>query len=351
MSRNGSGVYSLPAGNPVVTLTAISTTWANTTLSDIANELTNSIDKAGRTAPTANLSMAGFKHTNVAAATGVGEYLVYGGALNGTDLTTTGNTILGNASTDTLNVGNGGIIKDASGNVGLGGAPVGRLSVVSTNAGASGFVPGDVWGTSFSVFGPNAGSGTGGALAVGYDSTSDFSCIVSLTPTVAWRKLKIFSAGLDFLSNSGSLSAAITSDGRLYGTALHNNAGAVTGTTNQYIASGTYTPTLANIANTTSRSAGVWQWMRVGNVVTVSGRITAATSASGGTGTSVSATLPIALAGSFGSSSQIGGVVISALAPIEGGSVADFGTLANLTWGSITTASHELQVHFTYLLT
>ena len=35
-------------------------------------------------------------------------------------LTTTGNTILGNASTDTLNVGNGGLVKDASGNVGIG---------------------------------------------------------------------------------------------------------------------------------------------------------------------------------------------------------------------------------------
>jgi hypothetical protein len=57
------------------------------------------------------------------------------GALNGslgattpstvaaTDLTTTGNTILGNASTDTLNVGNGDLIKDASGNVGIGVTP------------------------------------------------------------------------------------------------------------------------------------------------------------------------------------------------------------------------------------
>ena len=41
------------------------------------------------------------------------------GALAGiTDLTTTGNTVLGNASTDTLNVGAGGIVKDASGNFG-----------------------------------------------------------------------------------------------------------------------------------------------------------------------------------------------------------------------------------------
>ena len=57
------------------------------------------------------------------------------GALNGslgattpstvvaTDLTTTGNTILGNASTDTLNVGNGDLVKDASGNVGVGVPP------------------------------------------------------------------------------------------------------------------------------------------------------------------------------------------------------------------------------------
>jgi hypothetical protein len=45
-------------------------------------------------------------------------------------LTTTGNTILGDATTDTLNVGNGGLVKDASGNVGIGTAsPSGRLEV------------------------------------------------------------------------------------------------------------------------------------------------------------------------------------------------------------------------------
>jgi len=46
------------------------------------------------------------------------------------NLTTTGNTILGDASTDTLNVGNGGIVKDASGNVGIGTAsPTQKLDV------------------------------------------------------------------------------------------------------------------------------------------------------------------------------------------------------------------------------
>jgi hypothetical protein len=35
-------------------------------------------------------------------------------------LTTTGNSVLGDSTTDTLNVGNGGLVKDASGNVGIG---------------------------------------------------------------------------------------------------------------------------------------------------------------------------------------------------------------------------------------
>jgi len=43
-----------------------------------------------------------------------------GTTLRTVDITTTGNTILGDASTDTLNVGNGGLVKDASGNVGIG---------------------------------------------------------------------------------------------------------------------------------------------------------------------------------------------------------------------------------------
>lgn len=46
MPRAG-GVYTLPAGNPVVTLTAISSAWANTTMSDIATALTGSVPTDG----------------------------------------------------------------------------------------------------------------------------------------------------------------------------------------------------------------------------------------------------------------------------------------------------------------
>jgi len=74
MPRNGSGTYTLPAGNPVISATVIRSTWANPTMSDIATALTQSLSKDGQTAPTANLPMAGFKHTNVAVATGLSEY-------------------------------------------------------------------------------------------------------------------------------------------------------------------------------------------------------------------------------------------------------------------------------------
>lgn len=65
----------------------------------------------------------------------------------------------------------------------------------------------------------------------------------------------------------------IEEDGRIHGSALHNNAGAVTGATNQYLASGTYTPTLTNVANLAASTAYQCQWSRVGNVVTVSGKV------------------------------------------------------------------------------
>jgi len=47
MPRNAQGVYTLPAGNPVVAGTLIETTWANPTMSDIAAALTGSLPRDG----------------------------------------------------------------------------------------------------------------------------------------------------------------------------------------------------------------------------------------------------------------------------------------------------------------
>jgi hypothetical protein len=82
-------------------------------------------------------------------------------------------------------------------------------------------------------------------------------------------------AGSDTAIFNGGTSGSfrVNTTGVPYGTSLHNNAGAVTGTTNQYVCSGTYTPTLTNGANVDASTAYVGQWIRVGNVVTVSGRV------------------------------------------------------------------------------
>jgi len=73
MSRNGSGTYSLPAGNPVVTGTSISSTWANTTLTDIATALTGSLAADGQTTATGALKMGSQKVTGMAAGSVSGD--------------------------------------------------------------------------------------------------------------------------------------------------------------------------------------------------------------------------------------------------------------------------------------
>lgn len=74
MSRDGSGNYSLPAGNPVGTGTTISSTVHNATMTDVAAAITASIAKDGQTTPSANLPMGGYKHTAVANGTARDQY-------------------------------------------------------------------------------------------------------------------------------------------------------------------------------------------------------------------------------------------------------------------------------------
>lgn len=78
MAFNGSGTFVLYSpGNPVVTGTTISSTWANNTLNDIATGLSTCITKDGQTTPTANLPMGGFKLTGLAAGASNGDSLRY----------------------------------------------------------------------------------------------------------------------------------------------------------------------------------------------------------------------------------------------------------------------------------
>lgn len=78
MSRNGSGTYSLPAGNPVTSGSAISSSTHNSTMSDIAAEITRSLASDGQTTPSADLPMGAYKHTNVANASARNHYAAAG---------------------------------------------------------------------------------------------------------------------------------------------------------------------------------------------------------------------------------------------------------------------------------
>ena len=48
MPRDSNGNYVLPAGNPVIPATIIETDWANPTMDDIAQALTQSLSRTGQ---------------------------------------------------------------------------------------------------------------------------------------------------------------------------------------------------------------------------------------------------------------------------------------------------------------
>ena len=122
MSRNGSGTYTLPAGNPVVTGTTIASTWANNTLSDIATALTGSLASDGQTPMTGNLDANSNKIVNLATPTLTADAVTkaYADALVGgsgtgsfTTLTVTGTTTLATSLTGVLK-GTSGVVSVAT---------------------------------------------------------------------------------------------------------------------------------------------------------------------------------------------------------------------------------------------
>jgi hypothetical protein len=114
MSRNGSGVYTLPAGNPVVSQTVISSTWANNTMNDLASAMTDSVAADGQTPMTGPLNMNSNKVTNLATGTISGDGInftqfntpTFGGAVVcSTTLTVVGDTTM--SGTGQLKIPNG----------------------------------------------------------------------------------------------------------------------------------------------------------------------------------------------------------------------------------------------------
>jgi hypothetical protein len=77
MPFNGSGTYTLPAGNPVISGTVISSVTHNLTMSDLATALTNCITKDGQTAITGNINLNSHKVVNLTAGTVASDAVRY----------------------------------------------------------------------------------------------------------------------------------------------------------------------------------------------------------------------------------------------------------------------------------
>lgn len=112
---------------------------------------------------------------------------------------------------------------------------------------------------------------------IGWTDTGTSRWTAGNDGSTGWS-LRDESGGADRINVSSAGTVVINGDlsmqgGRLSGTALHNHSSGISGTTDQFIGSGTYTPTLTNTTNVAASTAFACQYVRVGNVVTVSGKV------------------------------------------------------------------------------
>ena len=115
------------------------------------------------------------------------------------------------------------------------------------------------------------------------------------------------------------------------------------------IASGTYTPTLTNVTNLDGSTAYGAQYMRVGNVVTVSGKVDVDPTLTASTKLGIS--LPIASTLSAAEKccgNAVSNTIASESAAIEGDTVNN---RAQMEWISTSVANHSMFYDFTYLVT
>lgn len=114
------------------------------------------------------------------------------------------------------------------------------------------------------------------------------------------------------------------------------------------IASGTYTPTLSNLLNITAATPGNWQYMRVGDVVTVSGSVTVEPTAAASTLTEFEFDLPIA--SDFNVTGELSGTLWGFDIASNGGQVTGTGSNGICQWNSQGVSETDIFIHFTYII-
>lgn len=145
MSRNGAGVYSLPAPpSPFVNGQTASATDMMTVLTDIATALTGSLAADGQTPLTGNLNFAGYNATSIGAATAATVTttgLITAG--NGLTVTKGGLTVTAGGATITA----GGLTVTAGGvTINAGGAAIIGNTAITGSLGTSGAIVVDAGG-------------------------------------------------------------------------------------------------------------------------------------------------------------------------------------------------------------
>lgn len=118
--------------------------------------------------------------------------------------------------------------------------------------------------------------------------------------------------------------------------------------TSPTLASGTYTPTLTGVTNVSASSPDVCQYMRVGDVVTVSGSLSVTPTGAGDVELGIS--LPIA--SSIASATQCAGVGMSPFIPSEPVGIYGDGLngRASMYWIAVDTTAQNRYFTFTYLI-
>jgi hypothetical protein len=332
VSRNGSGIYILPATSvsPAVSSTLIESAAFNTVTADLASALTQSLAADGQTTITANISLAGFKLTGVGAATARTDAASLANTQDqtGTYVATVGGTV--DAITLTPSPA---ITAYAAGQ---------RFTFIASGANTTAVTvqisglasPKAITknGTTALVAGDIASSAL---VDIIYDGTrfqlaQFYTMPAAITPTTielghaSDTTLARVSAGLvsvegiNLVRQGDSFEIGHASDTTLTRVSAGKAAleGQTIATVNTTVAadtitSGTYTPTVTNNANVASSivDTNSFRYIRIGSQVFVSGVLDVAKTAAAPTATSFLLTLPIA--STFTNVEHAGGNMIS----------------------------------------
>lgn len=284
MSRNGSGTYTLPSGNPVVSGTIIESTWANTTLSDIASALTDSLSRSGQGGMTAPLRLfdgtslvPGLAWSNETATgfyrAGAGDTRLVVTGSQVMQFLATGVAVTGTLSTTGAITATGGLIGNVTGNVS------GNAGTVTNGV----YTTGDqtIGGTktfsntiSGSITG-NAGTVTNGVYTTGNQTiggTKTFSSTISgsVSGNAGTATTLQTARTINGVSFDGSANITVTANTSSLVTFNNGGAGGASGST--FNGSGALTVSYNTVgapSTTGANASGNWGINVTGNAATV----------------------------------------------------------------------------------